>query len=483
MFFAAGAASARAADVPPVAPASKPTLSGVPWSSAQIAKLRFDIDGLLRSPALRGAHVGLLAQDVATKALLYARSADDDFIPASNLKLVTGSAALARLGTAFTFHTALVSGASVAGSTIEGDIILRGGGDALLRASDLDAAASALAARGVRSVHGNLVLDTSYFDEPSYQRGWTWDDFPFYYAPLVSALALEDNTVHLHIAPGAASGALVSVSMNPQTSAVVVKNDAQTGAAGTKDTLDIERTSEGAIRIVGAMPLGGDPDDIDAAVPDPIAYAGDVLRRALTAHGITVSGSAVRGIAPAGASALWTHDSPALAQMLAQFWYESDNLVGEMLLKSLAVARAGVPGRTEPGIELELEFLRGIGVDAATIAIADGSGLSIYNRLTPRSLVMLLFADWESAYRDVVLNALPLAGVRGSLRSAYVGTPAEGRVFAKTGSMTHVSTLSGYIAPRHHGAIVFSFMVGDSLGDAAALAELRGRVLSRLVID
>ena len=482
VFIAACASAARAADTPPAAPLPRPPQSGVPWTGAEISKLRAQVDQLLRSPALRGAHVGLLASDAGTQALLYSRAADEDFVPASNLKLVTGSTALARLGTGFTFETTLASSGTLGGDAIDGDLVLRGGGDALLRAADLDAAAATLAQRGIRTIRGNLVLDTSYFDGPSYQRGWTWDDFPYYYAPLVSALALEENTIHLTVSPGAAPGASAAIAATPQTSAFTIENDVLTGTSDAKDTVDIERTAEGNIRMFGILPLGGAPDAIDAAVPDPVAYAGDVFRRALAAHGISLKGGLVRGITPPGATTLWTHDSGPLPQILSEFWHESDNLVGEMLLKSLAVARAGAPGTTEPGIELEQEYLRGIGVDTATITIADGSGLSIYNLVTPRALVTLLLADWQSPYRDIMIDALPLAGVRGSLKSAYLGTPAQGRVFAKTGTMTHVSTLSGYIATRRHGTVVFSFMLGDALGDPVAFADLFGKVLSRFVI-
>ena len=457
--------------------------SDAPWTGEQISKLRADVDQLLRSPALRGAHVGLLANDVTTKALLYSRAADEDFIPASNLKLITGSAALARLGTSFTFHTTLATSATLGADAIDGDIVLRGGGDALLRAADLDAAASALAQRGIRTVRGNLVLDTSYFDGPAYERGWTWDDFPYYYAPLVSALALEENTIHLLVAPAAASGMPATIAAMPRTSALTIINEVMTGSADAKDSVDIARTAEGNIRVFGILPLRGPADAIDAAVPDPVAYAGDVFREALAAHGITVTGTLVRGTTPPGAATLWTHESLPLPQILDEFWHESDNLVGEMLLKSLAVARAGAPGSTDPGIELEQEYLRNVGVDPATIMIADGSGLSIYNRVTPRALVTLLMADWESPNRNIVLDALPLAGVRGSLKSAYLGTPAQGRVFAKTGSMTNVSTLSGYIMTRRHGTVVFSFMLGDALGDPVGFADVFGKVLSRFVAD
>ena len=474
---------APAADMSSAAWLPKPQPGGEPWSAAQIGRLRGDVDGLLESPALRGAHVGLLALDVTRKSVLYARLADDDFQPASNLKLLTGSAALARLGPAFTLRTTLESAAPIAGGVLAGDLTLRGGGDALLSAADLDAAAALLAAGGLTSITGNLVMDAGYFDGPSYPPGWSWDDFPYYYAPLVSALALEDNTIHLKVIPGAVPGAAARIEATPPTGVFAIENQIVTGPKDAKDTIDNDRTAAGNLRVFGTIAAGATPDSFSPSVPDPVLYAGDVLRRALAAHGIGVGGKMLKGASPPGALPLWVHESAPLAQLLADFWYPSDNLIGEVLHKALGVARAGVPGRSDPGIELEMDYLRSIGVDPATVAIADGSGLSTYNRLTPRALVAILSADWNSPYRALVLDALPVAGVRGTLADAYAGTAAERRVFAKTGSVSHASTLSGYVATRRHGTVVFSFLVGDWLGTPETLRAIRARVLARFAAD
>jgi len=426
----------------------------------------------------RGAHVGFIAQKTDGGQPLFSRNADDEFMPASNFKLLVGSVALHRLGAGFTFATTVATDGS--------NLYLRGGGDARLSAKDLDEAASRVAASGITSVPGAIVTDASYFDSQRYGFGWSWDDFPYYYAPVVSALALEDNVVHIHMSPGPTIGSPVQLRVEPQTDAVRIENRMTTGPASSKDTSDIVRSFDAwnTITLTGTYPLGAkESGDLQPAVPDPQRYAGEVFFRALQAHGVSVAGGITVGVTPASARAVWTHESEPMPQLLEDFWWPSDNLMGELFLKRLGVLHSGAPGTDANGIPVENEFLKSIGVDPKTVTISDGSGLSQYDRITPRDLLTILQYDWNSPLRGVVLDALPLSGVRGTLRSAYVGTPAEKNVFAKTGSISHVRTVSGFIRTRRHGTVTFSFMLDDFMEDAAGLAKIRADLFSRFVTD
>ena len=169
--------------------------------------------------------------------------------------------------------------------------------------------------------------------------------------------------------------------------------------------------------------------------------------------------------------------------MLGDLWLPSDNILAEQLLRALGAPAGELQGPSEAGIAWEKTWLKKLGVDTAAIAIEDGSGLSTYDRITPHDLVTILKYDWDGPNRELVLDDLPIAGVRGTLTSAYTGTAAEQHVFAKTGTVSHVSTLAGYAANAKHGAVIFAFQVDDWIGEAAALRELRGRVLSHFVQD
>jgi D-alanyl-D-alanine carboxypeptidase/D-alanyl-D-alanine-endopeptidase (penicillin-binding protein 4) len=174
------------------------------------------------------------------------------------------------------------------------------------------------------------------------------------------------------------------------------------------------------------------------------------------------------------------HDSVPLPALLARMWLPSDNLLAELLLKSLGVVHGGTPGTTESGVAFELQYLASLGIDPRGVTLRDGSGLSIYDRITPRDLATVLQADWRGPNRGAILDALPIAGVRGTLRSLFSGTPAAGRVFAKSGSMSHVRALAGYVATQTHGALVFALLVDDYVGEPSALEAVRSKALARL---
>jgi len=451
-------------------------LQRAPWTDAQIASLQHAVDGILARRVLRGAHIGLLAVDTLRGKVLYSRNADDEFMPASNFKLLVGSAALRSLGRAFTFRTTV--------STDGTNLYLHGGGDAHLRAADLDAAAATVAASSTHFA-GSLITDATSLGPQGYEPGWSWDDLPYYYAPSVSSLSLEENILHIYIGPGAAVGMPAQLRIEPKTDAAHIENDITTGPRGSKDTTDLNRDFSDwkSVKLTGSYPLGQkESGDVEAAVPDPALYAGDVFLRALRAHGVTTDGELRSGTQPSDALVLWSHDSATLPQLLADFWQPSDNLMGELFLRALG-ARNGSADPVAQGVVVEQRYLKSIGVDPSTVTIADGSGLSQYDRITPRVLLTILQSDWKSPDRDIVLDALPQSGVRGTLKTAYLGTPAEKNVFAKTGSISHVRTISGFLRTRRHGTVTFSFLLDDWIEDAATLAKLRADLFSRFVTD
>jgi D-alanyl-D-alanine carboxypeptidase/D-alanyl-D-alanine-endopeptidase (penicillin-binding protein 4) len=468
------------------APIVPPSPEQTPWTADSIAKLDADIDALLAgAPALRGAHVGVFAIDTSTGNMLYAHAADDEFQPASTMKLVVGSAALDELGGEFAFETDVTVAESGAAFG------LAGGGDPTLKAADLaDAARALVAASTLRSV-ASLSIDTSRYDSISYPNGWTWDDFGQDYAPIVSAVPLEEDLVHLDVAPAKAGHpALVSTadaatiaqdeSRCAAAAPLTIVTSVTTGAPDSDDTLDVASAPGRCPTVFGSIPSGANAESIDISV-DPVAYTRATFARALTAAGRRVSGS------PAGSGSgrrvVWRHRSQTLAKLLGpRFWIPSDNLFGEVLLKEVGLAAAGLPGTTAKGVAFEKQWLQSIGVDPATTTIADGCGMSQYDRLTPRDLVAILQHDWNGPNRQLVLDSLPVGGARGTIEG-IAGTPAAGRVFAKTGSMMHVRGLAGYLATENHGAVTFAFNVDDWNGEYPALAALRAEVLSRIITD
>jgi D-alanyl-D-alanine carboxypeptidase/D-alanyl-D-alanine-endopeptidase (penicillin-binding protein 4) len=454
------------------------------------------LDQILAAPTLHAAHVGALVTTTDGQTL-YAQNPDDTIQPASTMKLLVGSVALERLGPGYRFATVLAHG--------DGDtLVLHGGGDPLLHRADLDAAADAVQSAGIVSAH--VVLDESHVT-PGERRapGWSVDDVLEDYAPVVNGLPFEENVLALTLAPGAAVGAppilqlpapfapvdATAVPCRPGPTLLTFTMTARTVAQGRADTSDVQAGPCGDVVVTGEVPLGG-PAHVDAAVDQPEALALRYFDDALQRRGVTVlpstsSPGPIAGVVdapftstPAAPAVVWRHDGEPLAALLADMWLPSDNLIAEELLREVDVAANAHAGTLEGGHALEQTWLRSIGVDPATVTLADGSGLSQYNRFTPRALVAILTHDWNGPNRQAVLDALPMAGVRGDLRGAMLGTAAEGHVIAKTGSMSHVRGLAGYVVTRTRGTLVFALSIDDWIGTDADLAALRAAFCSQL---
>lgn len=506
-----GTAIAQAAPVPsnPTAIVAPSTVGESGWTPGAIAKLKADLDAMLvASPVSRGAHIGIRAIDTTTNAVLYSRLGDDEFQPASTLKLLVGSAALEKLGPAFRFRSTMGIGVD---DTKTATLVLHGGGDPTLTTGDLVAGIGAIPVSDRQPIAA-IAIDATAFDEKPYPDGWTWDDFAQDYAPRLSATTIDENTVTLRVTPGLTIGAAANVTVaDPRTATRIVRRcnasygryvrvvaTATTGAVGSDDTIDVARNRGNCPQVVGSIPFGAPAETVAAAVASPTIAATETLAAALGLASpeqgrdvrpldeiespddlVTAARAPTRG----EERVVWTHDSPPLATLLGpRFWIPSDNLFGELLLEELGLTAGGKPGSTAKGVAYEKLWLRSIGVDPATVTLADGSGLSQYDRITPRDLVTILQHDWNGPNRQLVLDSLPVGGARGTIEG-IAGTPAAGRVFAKTGSMMHVRGLAGFLATRHHGAVTFAFEVDDWNGAYADLAAIRAAMLARIVTD
>jgi D-alanyl-D-alanine carboxypeptidase/D-alanyl-D-alanine-endopeptidase (penicillin-binding protein 4) len=496
------AAPALAVDRSLGAGVPKPAATGAPWTAAEIGALAAGVDGALATgKTLRGAHVGIYAIDARDGRVLYERNADDAFQPASTFKLLVGSAALDKLGPAFRFRTEAAIENTVVDGVLRGYLTLRGSGDVLLNDADLAGLPAALRSAAINEIEQDVVPEPG--DVPRYLPGWSWDDFPWYYAAPISALGFADDQVTVTVTPGAHRGDPVTTTVDPwgktyaDTGSCVVRElafcitvQARTAAPGSPSTLDAVQYVRGIpeTRIVGTIAADAKPEELSLAVPNPPRFAASAARRTLAAAGIRVR---ERGFIvelrhsddSAPHRVVWSHDSEPLPDLLADLLQPSDNMLAETLLRALGARPPALIGSSADGIAFEKSWLRALGADADALAIEDGSGLSTYDRITPHVLVSVLKHDWDGPHRDVVLDALPIAGVRGTLKNSYAGTPAEKKIFAKTGTVSHVSTLAGYAANAKHGAVIFAFLVDDWMGQSAALREVRGRVLARFVED
>lgn len=473
---------AAAAACAPPPPAAAPAPVALPDGRVRIAAV---LDTVFEDPAFASAHWGVLVRSADTGETLYARNAGRMFVPASNVKLVTGAAALQGLGTAYRYRTAVVAAGPVEGGALRGDLVVVGSGDPTLSArfhgdprTVFAAWADSLRARGVTRIEGAVLGDDDVFDELGLGRGWAWDDVPAAYSAEISGLPMDEGTVLVRVAPGAAPGAPARVTLVPATGYVTVRSEAVTGAAGSAHEVRVTRSADGrTLQVAGRIAADGETHTERISVPDNTLYFATVLRETLVERGIPVRGVAAEAPDEWGAGrradTLFVHRSPPLPEILAAMMKPSQNQVAEILLKTLGAELRG-SGTAAAGIHVADSLFRADGLPGPLLAQADGSGMSRYNLMAPELFVSLLERERRRPDFAVFLASLPVAGVDGTLAARMRGTPLEGRVRAKTGTLSGVRALSGYLETAAGETLVFSMIVNHhtlAARDADRVAE------------
>lgn len=438
-----------------------------------------DLDAILADPGLAGADVGLVVTTLDGD-LVYQRAPERRRQPASNAKLATSAAALEVLGPDHTFTTTVATSGRRNGPVVDGNLYLKGTGDPTMLAADYDALAARVAAAGVRVVTGDLAADDTWFDDVRLGLSWAWDDEPYYYNAQVSALTVSPDSdfdagsIIVRVAPGA-PGRRAAVTTEPATDYVKVVNRATTGPAGSANTVTVDREhGTNTVVVTGSIPAGGSTTSEWMAVWEPTGYAAALFRSSLKRHGVTVLGSTVRAATPAGAAELARRESMPLRELQVPFLKLSNNLHAEILVKSMGRAVAG-EGSWDAGRPVLVDALTGLGVTGA-LSMADGSGLSRMDQISPNQLAQLLSGAEDRPWFPDWFAALPVAGksdrmVGGTLRSRMAGTAAEGAVHAKTGSLTGVTGLSGYVDTAAGDRLVFSMLTNNTIGVNAKAIE------------
>jgi serine-type D-Ala-D-Ala carboxypeptidase/endopeptidase (penicillin-binding protein 4) len=454
------------------------------------------------SPALAHAFVGMRVVRLSDGRVLYARNADRLFVPASNMKLFTTALALAKLGSDYRLTTKIGADVPIdANGTLAADLQLIGGGDPSLSGREypyrnhapageiytfraIEELADQLAARGLKSVDGNVVGDdTRYVWEP--QPGpWSSDSASREYGAPVSALVLDDNTFLLTLHPAARAGDLARIALAPPFENFVIDNRVTTIEHGIRKIKFYRSASGRELHLWGVIPKAGAGYVQELAIGDPALYAAEVLRDALLRRGISVRGDAVaRHRFPDEAAeashspvvSLAEHQSPPLIELLQVVDNVSQNLHAEILLREVAAA-AGSEGSREAGLDAMDEYLAGIGITRDEYQFTDGSGLSPRTLVSPTAITKLLAHMYESPQRDAWLNLLPIGGEDGTLGGRFPGHPEARAIHAKTGTLDHVKAMSGYADTPTHGRVAFSLLVNHfeepSPGVTKAIDEL-----------
>ena len=446
---------------PPANPAERPT-----WLKARL-------DAVFTSPALAGARISVMILDAESGKPIYSRNEKSGRNAASNVKLVTSSAALALLGPEFRWKTAVLGLAPPEGGRavspageLQGDLFLRASGDPTLTAQDLAELASELGASGLRKVRGGLVVDATAFDGatvgPSYDEK---DDSAAFRAPS-SAASLNSNAVAVLITPGPSAGAPARVLLDPPSSNLVLAGRVITAAKGpAAPTVQTSDAGNGQTRVTvsGRVRLGGEPRIVLRRIVHPDVFLGQTFKQILQKRGIAIDKPVRVAAAPKdGLRTLATHDSPTLAVVVHELGKRSNNFVAEQVLRTLGAEVVGRPGTWQKGLDAVARYLEGIGIGRASYVMRNGSGLYDSNRFSAEQIATVI----RSAMRDFrisgeFLASLAVSGADGTLANRMTGSAAERYVRAKTGTLAKVSCLSGVAGAPGQKPIVFSLLMND----------------------
>ncbi len=463
------------------------------------------IEAILAQPDLARASWGIEAVDLDTGKTVYALNSEKYFTPASNTKLFTTASALALIGPDYKFHTSIETAGTIDKyGRLLGDISIIGRGDPNLSGRTLpyslrterklpplhvlDELADQVVARGVKSVDGDIIADDSYYAYERYGEGWSQDDLVFEWGAPVSALTINDNVMFVSILPGANPGDKAFLNVSPFPEYYSIDNRILTSPTGTGPRRIYINREPGSrnLTIWGNIPLDDPGASQSLAIEDPADFTARYFAAQLEKRGVSLYGKirthhtelaslstfSVTTTASAGGGAdhrpptvpapltLATYQSTPLAQDIKVINKVSQNLHAELLLRLLGREK-GTAGTIEGGLEVERGFLLQADIRPDEYILFDGSGLSRQNLVTPHAVVKLLSYASRQPWGSIYIDSLPVGGVDGSLQDRFKNTEMLGRVKAKTGSLTHVNSLSGYLTTNKGEHVVFSIFVNN----------------------
>jgi D-alanyl-D-alanine carboxypeptidase/D-alanyl-D-alanine-endopeptidase (penicillin-binding protein 4) len=430
-----------------------------------VGLLNQTVDTALLAKCLDHSQTAVSIVSIPRGEQVYSYNTYTPLLPASTLKVVTTAASLNYLGPEFRFYTRIYHTGQRSGSIIDGDLIIKGGGDPKLTAENLWRIAEQLKDSGVDLVTGNLIYDLSFFDGLDKAPAWEEVRSQRAYDAKLCALSLNFNTVTVHALPSI-PGQPLKVWLEPSPHYIQLINETRT-TSQTRNTISAKRgvTEDGQtyIKVGGRLSEKADEKTIRLNVLNPSLYAVESFRSILAETGIQVVGQTLRLATPSDAKLLYTHSSEPLSLILKELNTFSNNFIAEQIIKTMAANRLGEPGSHAQGLQLVANFLRESNVHTKGLILADGSGLSRRNRFTAQAMTDLL-ADIYPRF-DIgpdFLASLRVMGANGVHSKRLANSPAKAKIRAKTGTLRKVSALTGYVPSQTGDLYAYALFLNNN---------------------
>jgi D-alanyl-D-alanine carboxypeptidase/D-alanyl-D-alanine-endopeptidase (penicillin-binding protein 4) len=505
---------------PTPTPIPTPIPTPTPAAAKTVDELQARIREVLSRPGLARAQVGIKIVSLDAGRVLFEENAEKFYMPASNMKAYTIAAALDRLTPDYRFVTSVYASTKPnEKGVIKGNLTIEGGGDPTFAASlnngdywkGINELASRITAAGVKKIEGDIIGNETFFAGSPFGFGWEWDDLQTYYGAEASALTINDNAIDILIKPGAKVGNVCLITTGPlvPSSLLQIVNKTVTVQSGTPRRIIVTRKlGQNIVEVSGVMSIDDKREYRgNVSIGNPALAFVYMLRSALAQKGIIVTGQSrtinsdnvMDGVINlARANPNWSDpntslpssvfgdlvvpiaklESAPLSEIAAKTMKPSQNLYTEIILRTLGRVAGpkqemkdafinGHKSSAEAGLEVVKQFLKEAGIPEGGVEMYDGSGLSRHNLITASATVQLYAYMSRHKYAQAFRDALPIAGVDGTLSGRMKVTPAAGNLRAKTGTINQVATLSGYVTTMAGERLVFSILVNNLPDDSS----------------
>ncbi len=439
--------------------------------------LRARIDSLLQDNYFEKTLLACKILNLENDSVLYSKNERMLLHPASNMKIVTTSTALYFLGPDYNFTTTLYYDGKIEGDVLKGNIYLKGGLDPDFTSDDLEYFAKAIESLDINAIEGNIYADVSALDSLFWGNGWMWDDDPYSDFPYMTALNINDDCVQIIVSPGKLNDK-ANVEILPHSLFYTFENNAITTSA--KTDLNVMRdwiNRHNHFIISGTVNIDDKPDTTVLNLVNTDLYAPTLLKEMLYRDGINCFGIVDTGKVPTGANKIFELKRP-FKNVIVNLNKTSDNLSAEMTLRALGLKYFGKPTSAKKGIKMVDSLITIIGLDPSYYRIVDGSGVSHYNLINPELIVGILkyfYHNKPELYR-ILKDSFPVAGVDGTLKHRMKKGLAFQNVHAKTGTLSGVSTLSGYAKTKGGNDIAFSIFIQNFVGSADSARSYQNKI-------
>ena len=458
-------------------------LSSTYFSQTNTFTVADDIDLLLKNDFFQRCQIAVDAYDLSAKEIIYRHNKKFLMRPASNMKILTSATALYFLGTDYTFKTIIAHDGEIDDSVLVGNLYFIGGFDPDFTTEDLDTMIIELKEDGISKIEGNIYADVSKMDSLYWGNGWMWDDDPSTNFPYMTPLVINDAAIKVVVAP-TIEGEKPKVSFIPDLFSPNFVNDAVTEES---DSLKLRVTRDwlnnsDKILISGGITIDSEPDTTEINLSNTIHYFLSLAKEILKQHGISILGKCDTNSAPDDIEILVEHER-LFEEVIVNLNKSSDNLSTEMTLRAIAYEYFGKSASAKKGVKIIDSLITIVGLDPKDYRLVDGSGVSHYNLVSVELLnevLKFLYFEEEELFH-VLYDSFPIGGVDGTLKGRMEDPSTFENVHAKTGTLSGVSSLAGYLTAKNGHLISFAINTQNFVGSARTARYYQDKICEILV--